>query len=155
MAEVTQHVPSGDERFARMRQDGDAALFMNCRDGFLHRHAFGDGLGDPQGDNMAFARGDLDAGDDVERVVRPVRICPQAGVQYVMVGDGNHIQATPFFHIVQDLLHCRKAIAGFGVHVDIGAACQLVEFQVGYSLVSTTTSLHHTPKCANFLLNAE
>lgn len=100
MAEVTEHVASGDTGFAGMGQNRNAALFMDGGGGLFDRHAFGDRLCDPQGDHMAFTGGHLDTGNDVEGVMSPVGISPQAGVEYIMIGNRNYIQPAPVFDVI-------------------------------------------------------
>jgi hypothetical protein len=100
MAEVTKHVASGNTGFAGMRQNCNAALFMDGSGSLFDRHAFGYGFRDPQGDDMAFTGCYFDTRNNVEGVMSPVGIGPQAGIEYIMIGNRNYIQATPVFDVI-------------------------------------------------------
>jgi hypothetical protein len=88
---------------------------------------------------MAFARRHFDAGDDVKRIVSPMRVSPQTRVQHIVIGDGNHVQTAPCFDVFQHLLHSCQTITRFGMHVDVSAACELIHLQDVYSLVKCGT----------------
>ncbi len=82
---------------------------------------------------MAFTGCHFNTRDDVERVMSPVCVSPQTGIQYIVIGNRNYIQATPLFDIAQHLLDSTQPVAGFGVHVDIGAPGELLYFQDLYA----------------------
>ncbi len=108
-----------------MCQNSEAALFMNRGDGFSYRHAFGNGLGNPQTDDMPAARGDFHTGDNIERVAITLLISPQTGIQHIVIGDGDDVQITPVGNALQNLSSGCEAIAGTGVHVNIGTTSEL------------------------------
>ncbi len=105
-----------------MRQDGKAALLMDGRCRFRHRHLLRDRLCHPQSQHMAFNGRYFHAGDHIKRIPGAPFISPQAGIQHIMIGDRNHIQMAATGHIIQHLPHRRHAITGAGVHVYIRAA---------------------------------
>lgn len=77
---------------------------------------------------MPTARGNFHAGNDVERVMVTLLICPKAGIQHVMIGNGDDIQITSAGNTFQDLSSGCKPIAGTGVHVNISATSELRHF---------------------------
>ncbi len=71
---------------------------------------------------MALGSRHFDAGDDVERVALALVAGPQAGVEYVVVGDGDHVQRAAAGDVVQHGARGRGAVAGAGVDVQVGAS---------------------------------
>lgn len=120
---VTQVAEAGFgtyDHLKRVGKDCHAALLVDGGDCIFECHAFGDGACDPQREDMAFGAGDFHAGDDVEGIVVAVFVCPQAGVHRVVVGDGDDIERSHAGDVVKDFFDGVKAIAGGGVHVNVG-----------------------------------
>lgn len=109
-----------------MREDGNAPLLVDGCDRFRDREVHGDGLGHPQAEDVATVGGNFHPGDNIEGVAVTLAVSPQAGIQGVVVGNGNHIQVAAFSDIIQHLLGGGDAIAGVGMDVDISSACQLL-----------------------------
>ncbi len=106
--------------FKRMRQHRQPAQFMNRGGGFCQRQTRFHRLCDPQRQHMTIAAADFQPRDNLKRIAGTMFIGPQAGIQRIMIGNGDHVQTAPRRHIIQKLADGGAAIAGGGVHMNIG-----------------------------------
>lgn len=75
---------------------------------------------------MAVRAGNFNAGYDVERVLGTPLIGPQAGIEHIVIGDGDDIEHPLFSHVIQEFLHGCRAVTGGGMHVEIRFTQQIV-----------------------------
>ena len=104
-------------KFHWVRQNSDAAPVMDGARGLGQRHATRNRPSHPQREDMPIAAGNLDTGDNVERVIVTAFIGPQAGIHHVVVGDGDDIERCVLGYVFQHCVYWGKAIAGGGVDV--------------------------------------
>jgi hypothetical protein len=125
-----------DGNFKRMRQDSDATLLMDSGGSLCQGHPRWNKLCHPQRQHMTIGAADFDTGYDVKRIVGTVIISPQAGFNRVMIGNGDDIQRTHSRDMAQHFTDTVKTIAGSGVHVNIGAASEILMTAHRYLLLS-------------------
>ncbi len=124
---------SGDQNLARVREYGRAALFVNGGYCFGHRQLLRNRLRHPQPQHMTLDSRHFHAGDHIEGIPGALLICPQAGIQHVMIGDRNHIQKTAPRHIIKKLPRRCNPITRAGMHVNVREAIAQGVIQ-GFSL---------------------
>lgn len=101
-----------------MGQDCHPAGLVNGGGRFAQVQPLGDGLCDPQGQDVAVPAADLNTGHNVKRIVVLLFAGPQRSVQRVVVGDGDDVQLWPVAGDEIQQLLCRwLSVAGAGVHV--------------------------------------
>jgi len=71
---------------------------------------------------MAFAGSHFHARDDVKAVVLTLSICPQATLQHIMIGDGDHIQMPFALNKIEQLARGRQTVTVASMHMHIGAS---------------------------------
>lgn len=110
-----------NENLERMRENRHAARFMDGGGGLFEGKVTGNGARDPQREDMPVARADFHTGDDLERIATILRTCPQTGFQTVVIGDAHDIEIETTRGIIEHFDGARSAVAGGGVHMQIGA----------------------------------
>ena len=121
---AANHFP-GDDEFKRVGNDGNSALLVDGVGGFGERHTPGNGFGHPKRQNMTISGRDFDAGYDVEGILIAMRVGPETCLQFVVVGDRDHVKIATLTNSFKDFLNRRQSIADGGVHMQICATDKL------------------------------
>ncbi len=106
-----------------MREDGDSTRFVDRCDGLGEIEVGGDWLRHPQRQDVAVHAADFYAWNDLKRIKMLVLKGVEARIQCIMVGDCDGIQPRTLpCDKIQQGFHARFAVAGVGVHVQVGAS---------------------------------
>ncbi len=108
-----------------MRQYRQAILFVNRGSGLGQREITRHRLSHPQAQHVPLPAADFHPRHNVEGVVVTVGIRPQAGLQRIVVGHGDHIQPPLNRHVIEQFLNGWKTIAGDRMHVQVSPPAAL------------------------------
>ena len=106
-----------DRRFQRVRQHGNPVLRVDGRRRLRQRQPLWDRLSHPQRQHVPLGARHFYTWYDVKGVKVALLVCPQASLNPVVVGDGDHVQLAVFGGEIQHLARGRDAVAQRGMHV--------------------------------------
>lgn len=81
---------------------------------------------------MPFNSRHFHAWQDVERIAMALLVGPQAGIQHIVIGDGDHVEMPAASDMLQYLCGGRQAIAGASVQVQVSASSEQLIIHGGF-----------------------
>ena len=109
-----------------VRQNRHAILIVNGGCGIFQGHIRRDRMLHPQRQYVPVAAADFETRHNIKGILVAVSISPQAGINDIVIGDGDDIQMGMFGDVVEHLVNGRKAVAIRRVDVHICHTCPLL-----------------------------